>query len=380
MLHWRPWLGFLILVLLLTACTPKQNNQFAGTQTAELPRAQGIAPTLTPAMSAEPGLPVATDSVGDSYISYNTCPVTKPSDPPFTPPAPYPQSAPIEGFWYGTDSLWTAIPRNGAWSALPHNPEGYTQKVFWWRKGYSLTEEPEPQLTVTGWRLDAPAPPLNVSKAMNAFSEDIGSAMLVGVDFPTLGCWEVTGHYKDAVLGFVVWIGPVGESKLSDDPPDPDAIELIAMSEQAMQIAQQESADIVLRQVGTDLNTTYFKFVDGALSKVITVFVPGPGASANQWHTTVNTVSPLLSHAEPALDMQNLRTGPKRVAQAVTAHWPGCTVRGIMLYRENGQLTWLAFCNTPAGVVSGSMNDQAGVFQPSKAPPAPLPVTATPSS
>ena len=177
-----------------------------------------------------------------------------------------------------------------------------------------------------------------------------------------------------------VAVAQVGMPTLSSSTPDPEAVRLIAMSEQARQIAQQDSSEVVLRQVDTDLNTTDFQFVDGALTKVITVLIPEPNAPASQWHTTVNSVSPLLTHAEPALNLQNLRTGPGRVAQAITAHWPECTLRGITLYRENGQLTWVAFCNTREGVASGSMDDQTGIFQPSEAPPAPLPVTATPSS
>lgn len=56
--------------------------------------------------------------------------------------------------------------------------------------------------------IDAIAPPLKVSKATNAFAADIQSTMLVGVDFPTLGCWEITGIYADAKLSFVVWVAP----------------------------------------------------------------------------------------------------------------------------------------------------------------------------
>jgi hypothetical protein len=91
---------------------------------------------------------------------------------------------------------------------LPHNPEGYTQKIFWWSEGYSWTEEPDPELSVTGRRLDGPAPALIVSRATNAFAADIQSAMLVGVDFPTLGCWEISGRYRGHELSFVVWIDP----------------------------------------------------------------------------------------------------------------------------------------------------------------------------
>jgi len=136
------------------------------------------------------------------------CPLTVPQQPAFTPPSPY-SSLGFEGqFWYGSNSLWTAIPQNGIWFGLPKNPEGYTQKVFWWREGYVWNEEPEPALTVTGERVDAPAQPLIVSKATNAYASDIGSAMLVGVDFPTLGCWKITGQYGDAELSFVVWVVP----------------------------------------------------------------------------------------------------------------------------------------------------------------------------
>jgi hypothetical protein len=136
------------------------------------------------------------------------CPATLEPALPFVPPAPYPPQPPGDYFWYGTESLWTAVPRTGVWDSLSHNRDGYTQKVLWWRQGYSWTEEPQPDLVVNGRRLDADAPPLNVSRATNAFAEDIQSAMLVGVDFPTLGCWEITGRYAATELSFVVWITP----------------------------------------------------------------------------------------------------------------------------------------------------------------------------
>jgi hypothetical protein len=138
-----------------------------------------------------------------------SCPVTVPQDPPFNAPEPYLSDAPFDGyFWFGSSSLWTMVPEDGIWYGLPHNPGGYTQKVFWWREGYIWNKEPEPALAVTGERLDASAPTLFASKATNAYAGDIGSAMLVGVDFPTLGCWKITGKYADAELSFVIWIAP----------------------------------------------------------------------------------------------------------------------------------------------------------------------------
>lgn len=138
------------------------------------------------------------------------CPVTTTAkQDSFKAPEPYSADAPWESvFWYGTNDLWTALDATGVWAALPNNPEGYTQKIFWWSDLYVLKDELEPALEVTGRRLDAEAPSLKVHGATNAFAADIGDAMLTGVDFPTLGCWEITGRYRKSELTFVVWVAP----------------------------------------------------------------------------------------------------------------------------------------------------------------------------
>jgi hypothetical protein len=166
-------------------------------------------------------------------------------------------------------------------------------------------------------------------------------------------------------------------STLSDSTPDSDAAQLITMSEQAMQIAQKESPDVALRQVDSDLRITDFRFVDKTMTKEIMVVIPEANAPINRWHTNVNSVSPLLTPG-PAINLQSLKVGPNRVAQAITAYWPGCVIKGMNLYRENDQLTWVVFCNTPKGIVSGSMDNQSGIFIPSDSLPAAVPLTATP--
>ncbi len=133
------------------------------------------------------------------------CPVTRPPEAAFVPPAPYPAKPPPRytgQFWYGTPDLWTMLGADGTWSALPKSAAGYTQKVFWWRQGYSSAA-----LTVTGKRLDGPATPITADKATSA-SADFGDAMLVGIEIPTPGCWEITGHYDAHELSFVVWVEP----------------------------------------------------------------------------------------------------------------------------------------------------------------------------
>ena len=194
------FLFFLILAALLVGCAPGEDAQPEEVKALEnstsIDQPKKINSVDTAPSEAVPHDPPA------------SCPVTAPQNPLFTPPSPY-DSMGFEGeFWYGSHSLWTAVRQNGVWEALPHNPEGYTQKVFWWREGYVWTEEPEPDLIVTGERLDASVPPLHASKATNAYASDIGSAMLVGVDVPTLGCWKITGRYAETTLSFVVWVAP----------------------------------------------------------------------------------------------------------------------------------------------------------------------------
>ena len=135
----------------------------------------------------------------------NTCPVTKPSEKPLVPPYPYPPVPYPGGSWFGTDRLWIAGPPM-VWSGLPHyTPDDPTfrQKMQWWRQGYNPRTEPVPKLKVTGRRLDAESPPL-LAEASNTTGPR--PSMMVGMNFPTLGCWEITGRYQNDELTFVVWI------------------------------------------------------------------------------------------------------------------------------------------------------------------------------
>lgn len=183
-----------ICAVLLTSCADET-----------LVQTNEIVTTTTPIVIVET---LVTSDVVPQSPSTN-CPVTVPPAPAFTPPAPYDSlNSFVDHFWFGSSSLWTAIPVNGIWNALPHNPNGYTQKILWWRDGYVWDQEPEPNLIVTGERLDESAPPLIVDKATNAYASDIGSAMMVGVDFPTLGCWKITGNYNGNELSFVIWVAP----------------------------------------------------------------------------------------------------------------------------------------------------------------------------
>jgi len=150
-----------------------------------------------------------THEAAKSHDVPETCPVTKSSDSSFVPPSPYPTKPSKGSFWFGTDHLWTALPVDGTWRGLPHytpSDPTFRQKLFWWRQGYELRTEPQPKLTVTGRRLDSAAPPLIADRASNGWVQRDQPFMVIGINFPTLGCWEMKGHYRDDELNFVVWV------------------------------------------------------------------------------------------------------------------------------------------------------------------------------
>jgi hypothetical protein len=149
-------------------------------------------------------------AVRGAAVADEACPITAAPEPAFVPPAPYPAALPPDykdRFWYGTATLWTMLPRDGAWGGLPQSQGGYFQKVFWWSAEYSIAGEPVPALVVTGRRLDGQSAPLVADRPTNAYG-DFGQSMLVGVTVPAAGCWQITGHYRGYDLSFVVQVHP----------------------------------------------------------------------------------------------------------------------------------------------------------------------------
>jgi hypothetical protein len=68
-------------------------------------------------------------------------------------------------------------------------------------------DEPQPALTVSGSRLDAPAPTFSFSDATHGWDKT-SDFMLMGISIPTEGCWELEAAYEDAKLNFVVLVKP----------------------------------------------------------------------------------------------------------------------------------------------------------------------------
>jgi len=130
------------------------------------------------------------------------CPVTEPngSTPPFEQPSKY---------FLGNGELWTALWPDGKIYMLPTDKMSdgsFSMKWGFWRGVNGA-------LTVEGHRLDADAEPLRAD-IPDGYG-DTGFQVL-GLIFPTTGCWEVTGRVGESSLTIVT------EVVFGEATPTPD--------------------------------------------------------------------------------------------------------------------------------------------------------------
>ena len=137
------------------------------------------------------------------------CPVSQAADLAFVPPEPAPTEAPYDDmFWHGHAQLWTMLPKNGVWQDLPLSDDGYGQKLWWWAPGYDFQEEQEPIFELLAKPLERVGEQFVFEQSTNANGGELGSAILIGVNFPYAGCWEVIGTYRGESLSYVIEIVP----------------------------------------------------------------------------------------------------------------------------------------------------------------------------
>ena len=147
-------------------------------------------------------------------VATASCPVTRASPVLFTPPGLSEMSKDDNDFFFGTEKLWTTLPKSGTvwgWAPLDPGQRDLTTKIFWGSVDYDRHREGNADLKVTGRRLDGNAPPLTADRTTNALGEPY-DFMVTGVYMPTPGCWEITGAYKAQKLSFVVWLYPVKQA------------------------------------------------------------------------------------------------------------------------------------------------------------------------
>ena len=106
---------------------------------------------------------------------------------------------------HGTPKLSVRV-SPGPWAGLPLWAPGYRQKIVWFTEGYVFGQSPDPGLTITGRRLDNKAAPLISDGGHGSHAADLGDFIMSAVNFPTAGCWEITGHLGGTDLSYVVLV------------------------------------------------------------------------------------------------------------------------------------------------------------------------------
>jgi hypothetical protein len=99
--------------------------------------------------------------------------------------------------YYGNGQLWTVLWPHGVFDARRRDltaDGSISTKLPWWRGVRGA-------LTITGRRLDKPAPGL---RADITSGYGLTGFQSTGITFSTVGCWEVTGAAGDARLSFVM--------------------------------------------------------------------------------------------------------------------------------------------------------------------------------
>ena len=171
-----------------------------------------------------------------------------------------------------------------------------------------------------------------------------------------------------------------GAAAPTEGPPDPDAVILVDLGQDALERVRTVSASAVLRQLSViaDGGPFQFLFTNAQATREISVTIPAADADRGTWTVRLPSVSKLTGHRSPGMKLDGLLVGPSAVTAAATRQWEGCGIRTLSLHGKGNDLVWFVFCNLPQGVVQGTVDGRTGEFVPSDAPPAVVPPVATP--
>jgi hypothetical protein len=198
--------------------------------------------TFTSSAAEQRAAKIATQNIPPA-----NCRVTLPENGSFAPPAPFPSDpesdhplswGPPTGskrFWFGTAKLWTVLPVDGVWRALTFSAEGdyaYFNKHPWFHQAFPKDHG---TLTITGKRLDGPAPSFTETEEINAWGRGKTGieGLMGGISIPVFGCWLVTGRYKDEEISFTVWV----VNHTEEEPDSRDSSTIVSQEPSAQQTA-----------------------------------------------------------------------------------------------------------------------------------------------
>lgn len=107
--------------------------------------------------------------------------------------------------WVGSKALAARVPDRGYWFGMGSKSQ-FGDKWWWWREGYSARTENNPALTITGRRIDGGEEVLEQPFVTNAMGPG-WDMILVLMQFPAAGCWEINASYQSESLRFVFEVG-----------------------------------------------------------------------------------------------------------------------------------------------------------------------------
>ncbi len=126
-----------------------------------------------------------------------SCPVTLPN-------GNRPPGQPRNVSWYGNGLLFAGLTSDGVNAFAPDDVDAdgaIGDKLLW------VTTPPWRTPTLSGERLDAPAPPLRVlGMNQGSFSSAANPSYMSPVNFPSAGCWRLRLRLDDLSLTYVVQV------------------------------------------------------------------------------------------------------------------------------------------------------------------------------
>lgn len=185
--------ALLLLGMALAACSPGTSP---GPSAGVVPSPVRTNLTQRPSSSVAASGALAATASPLTLADAKNCPVTKPGKAP----EDFGDRLFGSAAAFGNDDLWVGglgddgvIPAD---SRFVESDGSIGWKFGWWRIVSG-------RLTITGRRLDVPAPPLRASVPDGYGPHGFQAS---GVYFPTEGCWEVTGTVGGSELTFVTFV------------------------------------------------------------------------------------------------------------------------------------------------------------------------------
>ena len=203
-----------------------------------------------------------------------SCLVTAPRDD-LGPLAPLVADLSLPSFlgWYGSPGLYTWVPRSGS-----AGPSTFI-RTFWYSRAWSPADEPDPTIVVSAGRFGRGGESIIGGRAVSARSSELGTSMIVALELPSGGCWQIDATYRDQSLSYVVWVPIDGPTPSEPTPTPPSSAP--SSTRPPSGYSQAAAIEAAVRLVDATGQTSLT--VTGAVSGPYALVGGGGGVAAERW-------------------------------------------------------------------------------------------------